>query len=217
MRRPLSPALVLCLGSTAWAGVPDDVHLDVIARSTLPVHVGGRVQAEGPHRVRFGIDAGWLPDAYLSAWPQADAWRGEVAAVELSTAPAVAFGADVGWRPLARIGWVVDVGWRSVVLRGAEQWTVPAPTFGFGAATAQRRVPVTAWTHLVVVDVGYEHLVDDHLVLRIDAGGAFGVASSSSAEQPAGTDASTADAVADRYRVSVVTPTLSIGVGYRFF
>lgn len=224
-------ALGLAVGSTARAAPPEDVHLDLVAGTTFPVDVGGRLQLELPHRLRLGFAGGWLPHAYIdvvneialaAGWYDDDTGR----LVSEGLADAAVFGVDLGWRPIPRKGLILGAGYQLVALGGGlvptDLVSAAVPLGGLGRSAGS--ADLSSLLHTVTVHLGYEQVWLDHLVLRVAVGGMFTVWSSTDIEGSGGllgaSDATwtRAEEYLDQtYRSYVHTPSLAVQLGYRFF
>ena len=119
--RMLIAAALVALAGTAHAQSPDPPadgrawHLGLEALTDFPMQVGAQVWVETPHRFRFTVSSGEMPDLYLqtinSIAVSAGAYNQSTASfiTELLDRAAT-FRLQVGWRPFARRGAYVEAG-----------------------------------------------------------------------------------------------------------
>lgn len=227
--------LALGWSPTALAsGIPEDLHLDLLGGTTLPIEVGGRVQLEVPHRLRVGLHAGWLPPPYVDLYNEVSTsagWYDDVTAalIAASIEDALVLGVDVGWRPLPRHGFFFGAGYQVAALGGAltgseviEAVTgTDVPDDRGGAA----QVDAAATVHFVTVDLGWEQVWLDRIVLRVALGGSFTVGSRSRLTTDVGRGGPAIEGLLDGgeaylddvFTSYVHTPTIAVHLGYRFF
>lgn len=172
----------------AWRD--DGWHLDTLVGTAFPLDVGGRIQLETPHRVRVGLEVGFMPGPYqdaiqgiLVSTGTYDAEQAEIVADSLSSSFTTGIG--IGWRPLVREGFHFDAGYRYVSLGGEST----REDLLFSAAginrpidlpsSEEREWDVRSSLHMVSVNLGWEFVPIEHFTIRIRLGGAFTVAASS--------------------------------------
>jgi hypothetical protein len=212
------------------------VSVDVQAMTVAPLDIGGRVTVEGPFRLRASTEIGALPPAYLdlinTICVSAGCYDETTASLISATLDgAVVWRTHLGWRPWAKHGCFFTAGYGLLALGGGltgeealEAATGRAPAFadghiGFDAA---------ATTHMVDGTLGWEWAVKRHFLIRAEAGMAFTVAADvhvtpqQSTGFPRIDDALGAlgDEAADYLHDEIVgyvhTPTVGLGVGWRF-
>ena len=144
--------VLLLVGNVAHAGEPDAApskwHLGVEWLTDVPLHVGGQVWVELPHRIRVSTSFGELPDLYLDA---INAVAVKAGAYDNRTADLISEALDqafswrlqVGWRPFRHRGAYFEVGFGILekeaglalasVITAATSFPAPqAPGLGFG-------------------------------------------------------------------------------------
>jgi hypothetical protein len=157
---------------------------------------------------------------------------------------ALVWNVHVAWRPFGRAGFYIAGGYRQVTLGGAvdpvevvEIATGQSPPAEV-RALLQSAYQVTSTLHMVDVELGWELVIARRLTLRFALGAALTARAHTEVEQvsvdvpsqyqgvvsQATVDGITAEArqvVADyldaTYERYVFTPTVSVGLGYRFF
>ena len=188
-----------------------------------------------PYRLRVAMGAGVLPGAYVdlinAVAVAADAYDENTARIirsSLETSMVLRF--HVGWRPFARYGFVVEVGYGLVALGGAVTnedllslaTGVPSPR----EPISHRDYDVTSTLHMVDVELSYRWVLARGLVLRVALGFAGTVAAQSKVE-PRFTPMAqmtvqrftnaVEDYLDDTYTSYVFTPTLTAAIGWRAF
>lgn len=231
LRRNLTPWVLLSalgMAAPAWAAPPKDTHLDLLSRTSLPVFLGGRLQAETPRRIRVGLNIGWLPPPYLELFNRASGarfWESfePNSAVSLALDGSFVGGVDVGWRPFKGNGFVFDAGYQFVALNGDQLGVARPESSTYAPSPEDWQIDISTILHMVTLEVGYEHVIDDRLVIRADFGGAFTLGttswvSSRNTAQTSTTLVSQRESeLAERYTEPLNTPTLTVSIGYRFF
>lgn len=226
--------LALLLGVGAALAGDGPYHLDLHVETRLPSHVGGRVAAEFPGRVRLAVGAGVLPGPYVDlvnavvvAFNGYDERTAEV--VKSSIQSSLAVQVEAGWRPLKRYGLVFDVGYQLLTLGGNATSAdvlyaasgVDVPDTGDG-----RSFDASSTLHQISVQVGWEEVIAGRVVIGGTLGGLFTVGAHSTVEpafdpliaepwERAGDEA--AAWLDETYLQYVHTPTVTLRVGYRFF
>lgn len=212
------------------AALAGETHLDLLGGTTLPVDVGGRLQLETPGRFRVGVDVGTIPGAYVDlvneivvAFEGYDPVTAELIASALERS--VTVGVDVGWRPWPKEGAQFWAGYLGLFAQGgltgteALEAVTGVPSDRVGAV----EVPLRATVHMVQTGLSWEQVWLDHLVLRVDLGGAFTVAAKTEIEpERAGALLSTAVEGYEDYLDGSIegwfhTPLVGVSLGARFF
>jgi len=168
----------------------DGWHLDTMVGTAFPLDVGGRIQVETPHRVRVGVDVGFMPGPYqdaiqgvLVAAGTYDEEQAQIVADSLSSSFTLRVG--LGWRPLVREGFFFDAGYRYVSLGG--QSTREELLFSAAdvdrpddlPASEQREWDVRSSLHMVSIQLGWECVPIEHFSIRLRIGGDFTAGASS--------------------------------------
>ncbi len=231
--------MMLCLALTALlhADEPepelrDDIHVDLLVRTTVPIDIGMRLQGELPGRLRWGVDVGGAPKAYINLVNDIVVSAGgydPATALLIGTAIQRSFvvGADLGFRPWRKLGLQFSAGYQAAFAGGG---LVGAETLeSVSGESFDREVsidlPMSTVLHMVAVDLSYEHVWYDKLVLRVDLGGAFTLWSQTRIEshddgvlgrtlRPALDEGEAY--IDDQIQRWLQTPTLGISLGFRF-
>jgi len=200
---------------------PAPVQVGVAARTDVPLFVGVQAMVEhGASRLRLTAAAGVLPAAYgrmlNGVASSAGAYDARVAStLSEGMGNGFAWNVHAGFRPFARHGLLLEVGYASVTLasEGDANALVPAAN---GVDTSFRYA-----SHLELVDarLGWEWIIAEHGVVQIAGGLSRVVGASTSFESPVlaenalGTGTGDVDSAFRRYGY---VPTASLAVGYRF-
>lgn len=203
------------------------------AGTEFPMSVALRGQIEAPFRLRLSSAVGVLPGPYVSA---INGILVGVGAYNQATADLIrdALGSSLVWRthlgyrPFARHGFTVEVGYGLVALGGgASASTIVSAATGASSPESGTEKPfrVSSALHMLDAELGWEWVLFEHLFVRAAAGGAFTVAASSSVtpdytpRAPRVTEAfgvSSAAYLDETYTTYVFTPVISSWVGYSF-
>jgi hypothetical protein len=211
-------------------------HLGAEVATNFPLDVAPlRLTFETPPRIRLTTSIGVLPDPYIdlvnSVLVSAGAFNETTAEViDDALGGSLVWRIQAGWRPLRNWGFYGDVGYQLMTL-GGEVTALSLLEIATG-----REVPsefaagfvVDSMLHMLVVELGYEWVIVDHLMIRFAIGYAGTMTSSTQVEpnfQPPPILQNTldefsrvsADYLDDTYQTFVHTPTLTLGIGYRFF
>jgi hypothetical protein len=212
-----------------------DAHLDVGVATQLPTDLGVKLSGELPSRVRLGLTAGFMPPPYLdliNGIATGFGWYGEPTAqlIDAALNNALIVRLDAGIRPIPKAGFTADAGYMLAFLGGGL-----APADAVSSAVADggdaESLQVHATLHLLTVTLGYDWVIADRVVLGPTLGGAFTLASSSSAEIGGSSGGrfgggSATDGVLERateelldqtFKSYVHTPTVGLRLSYRFF
>ena len=216
-------------------GAPVQVYLG--AATDVPLDIAARVTVEGPYRLRLTTSVGWMPAGYLdlingisveAGWY--DTTTASLIAVSLQNA--IVWRTHLGWRPFPRHGFQFEVGYGMASLGGglsaAEAVeTLTGQTFPRDAGE-DLAVSLGATVHMIDVSAGWEWVIRDHLFVRADLGGAFTLAAQSHITPDweithprvqTAVDEITAEGESylnDTFTTYVHTPTVGLGVGWRF-
>ena len=232
----------LLLGSVAHAKEP--AHVDAMVGTNVAVNIGAQIRIEGPYRIRGSLGLGFLPGGYLNIINSISTgfgWYDELTADLIAAAlkNSLIFHPRIGWRPIPKAGFHFDGGWMIAALggslTGAE--TVAVLTGEELADTPENAIAeigVNATDHMLTVDVGYEVVVKERLVMDFTLGGAFSVVATSKLEgvtsdsNRPGPGQQLVSGVSEELTAAgeqylnetftkyVHTPTVGIMVGYRF-
>lgn len=229
--------LLLFVPGMGWAA-DGGTHVDATAYTDFPVSVGIRSTIETPQRLRFSASAGAFPGPYLDTIQgiaTGAGWYSDALATVIDTALSRAWlmQFQAGWRPIEDRGFTVMGGYMPVFAAGGD-----ASSTDITAAMADDQSDgeesdahhLKSRIHLVTVQLGWEWLLAERLVLRSSVGGAFTVGSQTEATalstttsdrpgrealQSVGIEA--LEAYLDNtYQSYVHTATIGVEVGYRF-
>jgi hypothetical protein len=215
-------------------------HLEAEALTDVAIQVGGQVNVELPHRVRVSTSLGVLPEPYVKAingFVTAVGGYSEDtgALIEQVLKNSLVWKLQVGWRPWQERGFYFDLGYGLVTLGGGltGQEVITLATgrdVPQGAQDARLSYHVASTLHLITGEVGWRWLVwEERLLLRTSLGFIATVAASTEASPestprtPQGREASAqlsqyvSDYLDDIYTSYVFSPTVSVGIGWRFF
>jgi len=206
------------------------------AATDVPLHVGARVEAEFPHRIRVWTSVGVVPTAYVelidAVSQEFGNYNEETSQVIVETLDSsLVWRLHAGWRPFKRKGWGFDVGYMLATLGGS---TTDSALL---AAALGRPVPeegsnefdVSSTLHLLGFEASHRWNWKNGLTLRAALGFVSTVAASSTVTpqgDPVRTRLSRGFAndletyLDDVYTSYVHTPYVGVGVGYdlsRFF
>lgn len=205
------------------------------ARTDVPLFVGAEGFVEhGPTRLRLTGALGVLPGAYERlinrALSNAGAYDDRLArALNDTLATGFAWNAHLGFRPLARHGLLVEVGYGvATLVANGDARELVSREVGASVPTAQgidTTLGLRSTLHLVDARIGWEWLVADHVTVHASLGVSRAVAASTTLEQryldraPAlaqnaiAQGTGTLDDALTRYGW---TPTAGVAAGYRF-
>lgn len=211
-----------------------DWHLHGEALTDVPILMGGRVTVEGPYRLRLATTLGAMPPFYVdlinAVGEQFDGYT-EVTSALVSAAleSSLVWRLHAGWRPFESLGLYAELGYGLVALGGglSSEEVIAAATGGQPSqGAADRNYSIDAMLHMLDAEVGWEFVFWDALVLRASLGVAATLGSQTSVTpqfEPTArrlVDALTAETeryLDDIFTTYVITPTLTIAIGYRFF
>lgn len=229
-----SIVLAMIVPNRAQAQASRETHLDVQAQSNFPIDVGARVALEVPYRVRLSVAAGVMPRPYadtinalivaLGGYPSS---VGQLVAA--SFAGAFSGRIHVGWRPLVRYGFYVDVGYGLVGLGGGVGLAQLNEAAGRPPPNQDRDVyaslRVVSTLHMIDVELGYEQVFGRYFFVRGALGFAGTVAARTSITQPNGTVPARLQPYLDeaasyldtQYRAWAMSPVATLALGVRCF
>ncbi|MEZ4436417.1 MAG: hypothetical protein R3F65_28795 [bacterium] len=217
------------------ADAPFVWHLDAALVTDAPASLGAQVTATLPHRIRLGTSLGILPGAYVSlinAVATAAGWYTEDTAevIDDALSRAVVWTVQLGWQPWDDSGFHVDLGYGLAALGGAtSSGEALGAATGVPAPFAGEDYDIDSTLHTLRLDFGWRFdLYADALYL--DA--AIGVLTTVAAETvvtPPPSDRPFGQAgrqrladetetyLDDTYTTYVHSPTVTLGLGWRFF
>ncbi len=209
--------------------------VDVELVTEAPVMAGGRVTAEGPGRLRLSVAAGALPGVYLdgiNGLAVGEGWYTTTDAELISAALEDSFvlRTHLGWRPFERQGFFFAAGYGVVTLGGGLTGeevleAVLDMDFGLGGEVAWE---AAATLHMLDTAVGWEFVVARHLVVKVELGSTFTLAADTRVEPEEwptnpllesfaeGVSDEAEDWLTTELETYVHTPTVGLGVGWRF-
>ncbi len=214
-------------------------HLDLELITDVPVDVGARVSAELPYRLLVSTSLGGLPGGYvdvINAIVTAVGGYDDTTASVISSAlqSSLVWRTHVGWRPLRHYGLYFQAGYGLVTL-GGEGTSGDLLALATGddelIGTGNDVVELRSTLHMIDAEIGYQFLlVRDMLSIRAALGFAGTVGARTRADltdtglQPPRTRLALEEAATyvegyldGIYTQYVMTPVITVGVGYRFF
>ena len=228
--RPGGPRIASTVTTTAAAELPARRPWRLTAEvvTDFPVFLGAEATLELPGRFLFGAGIGGVPNGYLQATSELviavaslDGPEAEVVTESLSGSwVARVF---VGWRPFARHGFFVRLGYAAINLSGQldDATSIATITRLPRAAAAGGAANLDSTLHGLDALVGYRWVFGG-LSVRVGLGlfATLGASASISVESPLNPSLTAQlaregeDYLEDIYRSYVFTPSLGIGVGY---
>ncbi len=216
--------------------MPMPLHVQPEIVTEFPVHVGARVTAEGPYRLRYSLSGGSMPGPYLDtihAVSTSFAWYDDLTAdlISATLQNSLVIRNHLGWRPFAKLGFQFEVGYGWVGLGGGltgaeviEAATGKSLNGEFGENLA---VDAKATLHMLDATVGWDQRVWRGLHARLDLGAAFTLGSKTvltpEFDVPRRAEPAVDDLMAegeayldDTFRTYVHTPTVGLGLGWQF-
>jgi hypothetical protein len=233
-RAALALLMAAMLASSGAASA--QLHLDVEAGTDFPISVGGGLRLEVPYGIRIGTTVGVMPSGYVQAINAAVVSAGgytESTAdlVETTLQSSLAWRTHVGW--IASFGLYVDVGYGLITLGGGSSGeAIVASATGTAipeGSSGDRQYDVSSTLHMFDVEIGWQGVFWDSMVVRAALGFAGTLAATSSVDQQFATSTTAGQRAVDRfedwaegylvdtYTSYVFTPVITVAVGYRFF
>jgi len=234
MTESLSVALVgvLLWGSAAFAQSPSPAPIQgsIEVVTDVPILVGVRPTVYVPGRLHWAGTVGFMPRGYLQLVDSISVsagWYDPITAdlIEAALGSALIVRNHIGWQPFQKHGFFFEAGHGVAFLGGG---LVVGDLLG--EATGQFVPPTLAGRGLRVntvvqqldVALGWRFEVAEHVLVRLDIGGAFTIASSTRI-QPEGGELPFSgpflregeDYLDSTLKKYVHTPTIGIGIGYR--
>jgi hypothetical protein len=167
-------------------------QLDLALRTDVPVMVGASATVEGAHRLRGRLSGGFMPGPYVDLTNAAMTGFGVYSTtvadiIELALRRSLVLRVEGGWRPIEGRGLTLGGGYQLLGLGGDStdlslfgEAMDPRLLDSAQGVTGDLEVGVAA--HMLTVEVGYEWVVKDHLVLTASLGFAGTVAAGARAE-----------------------------------
>lgn len=233
MHRLIIPALVSLLLSPAAQA---DWSLVLEGLTDVPVQAGAKVTLEFPFRLQLSTSVGAMPGSYVdlinAVVVSADGYDQQTAdLVSDALQNSLVWRLHLGFRPLADYGWYLAFGYGLVALGGGlsnEDVVVLAtgeapPALGSGET---RSYSVSSRLHMLDGEVGWCFMLWEGLTLRLALGFSGTVSASAKVNPdypvliPQVVEAFTRPAeryLVDVYEKYVFTPTVSVGLGWKFF
>lgn len=200
------------------------VHVGVAARTDAPLFVGAEAMLEHrATRLRLTAAVGAMPSSYArlvnSAVSGAGAYDSRVAnALDETMTSSFAWNVHAGFRPFEDHGLLLELGYASATIAASGD----AQSLVSGGFANPTGIDTTfkLSSHLQMVDlrIGWEWVIEDHLLIQASGGLSRVVGASSSldsalAQNALGTSTADLDSAFRRYGY---IPTVSLAVGYRF-
>lgn len=224
----MPPAVLLALAAAAGPDDASDWRLHVEAGTDVPVQVGGRIEVEGPYRLRLWTSLGVIPRAYVSlidaASQELGGYNDQTSELIVSSLErSLIWRLQVGWRPWADAGFAFDAGYMLATLGGD---TTGAAVIGAAIgqdvnATNGGEYDIDATLHLVGGEVSYRWHLGDGFGIRA-ALGFVGTVASDTRVTPLGPTAPARQGLAqgletyldDIFTSYVFTPYLGLAGSY---
>ncbi len=212
---------------------PARLTLGAEALSEFPLMVGGRIWVELPGRLSLGTSLGYLPGAYEQAvnatLMSAGAYDSQTGAViESIMEDSFIFRVSLGWRPFAKHGAYLRLGYVLALLEGSlspELVQTAAGSLPVPVATLSRYLDgysMESTLHMLHAEIGWQWVVAKGLSLRLGLGAAMTVGASSSIvdhgnhpQQVTALLAPTEAYLDDILTSYVFTPTVTLAVGWQ--
>lgn len=209
--------------------------LDLSAATWIPLSVGPELSVELPGRVLAQVHVGWMPELYsntvTNTLEDAGVYDREIGdLVDGAVRGATTWRLAAGWRPFAKAGLELTLGYAHVSLDGATNSDeviplVPADVADQIAAEVGNDVDINldSSIHHVTIGAGWRWLIAERLVIRANIGYLQAFTSSSTLDIGGRPDltslaAPTVESVLhDHYMRYVKLPVVGVSVGYRFF
>lgn len=227
-------ALALALLTVSSASAVEDRawSLQSYSNGSPRTGVTGSMLAELGSRTRFTVDLGFAAPTWVEIYGRTSAgreWQPPVLldALSIASSSSVLGGARFGWRPLARHGLVLDAGYRFVAINDRQLGGFVGGPEGLPAppVVGVLDLDVAKTLHLATVELAWEQTLAKRVLLRVDVGGVFVVASTRAGitermdvDAPSDLDQALLDHdLADRLSAAVATPRVGVALGWRFF
>jgi hypothetical protein len=211
-------------------------HLDLVANTDVPLTVGADIRLETPHRLQLSASLGALPSDYIGLINKAvvalDGYdEGTANVVGQALSDSLVLRLRLGWRPMSKRGFYVQVGYSLVTLGGGvsgkDLLSLALDHTPEDVGTIQS-YSVESTLHMLDVELGWQWTFVRTYVLRIGLGFSATIESSTQVTPkftPIPITAKAVNAFADAaaryldetYQNYVFTPTATIGFGVRFF
>jgi hypothetical protein len=212
----------------------DPFALDISAVTLVPLSIGPELDIELPGRILAQVHVGWMPELYsqtlTDALENAGVYDDTVGAlIDGALQSATTWRLAAGWRPFAKHGLEITLGYAHVSLEGAtttaelEPLVSPDVAEELNAELGNVRIRLDSRIHHVTAQVGWRWLIAERLVVRANLGYMQAFDSSTSLNIQANPEvtrlaAPTVESVLhDHYMRFIKIPVVGLGVGYRFF
>ena len=220
----------------------DPFALDLALSTMAPVSVGPDVSVELPGRVLLHAHLGWMPDVYSRTLTrtlrEAGAYDDAVGRlIDGGLQSSTTWHLGAGFRPFAKLGFELKLGYARVSLNGATSTSEIMPLVNaeiaerLKAEVAERLnteigdvgIDLDSQIQHLTLAAGWRWLIADRVVIRTSLGYMQAFDSNSSLQIEAFPEltrlaAPTVEAVLhDHYMRYIKIPFVGLGVGYRFF
>ena len=208
-------------------------HLALEAGLSMPLSAGAWLTVTSPSGLRIQTGFGGMPGVFIEVVNGVGRGLGllkerTAELIKTSVARGFSWTLEVGGHPMADQGLYLVGGYGLLGLSGgfesASLYEISAGELAADAASdAGDNVAygVESLVHMVRVEVGWEFVIQQSLVIKLGVGAAFTVAAhtrASAQEDPSSGMATEAEAfLQDVYTRYVHTPTINLTIGYRFF
>jgi hypothetical protein len=195
--------------------VSDDWMFSIEGVTHAPIDAGLQVGLELPMGLRFFGGYGVMPSMYreiITVTAASAVDGGTRALVENAFDDGNAWRVAVGIRPFKSLGFYLDAGYSRVTLSGSATASELTGLSGVSAGAYDAQTQIDMW----LVELGYQALIADRVVLGI-AGGAMGAFGSKTTIESEGSDAPVFEeqaAQADSALESYAVPTLTLRLGF---
>lgn len=195
--------------------ISDDWMFSIEGVTHAPIDAGLQVGLELPMGLRFFGGYGVMPSLYrelITATAASSVDTGTRALVENAFDDGNAWRVAIGIRPFKSLGFYLDAGYSRVTLSGSATASELTGLSGLSADSYNAQTKIDMW----LVELGYQALIADRVVLGIAAGamGTFGskteIKSEGSDDPVFAEQAAQADSALESYAV----PTLTLRLGF---
>jgi len=210
-------------------------HLALEAGLSMPLSAGAWLTVTSPFGLRIQTGFGGMPGVFIEVVNGVGRGLGllkerTAELIETSVAGGFSWNLEVGGHPMADEGLYLVAGYGLLGLSGgfdsASLYDMGAGELSADAASGPENnvaYGVESLVHMVRIEVGWEFVIQQSLVIKLGVGAAFTVAAQTRAsahtqEDPSSGMATEAEVfLQDVYTRYVHTPTINLAVGYRFF
>ena len=154
--------------TSAQDTVPDNIDVDLMVGTTLPVSIGASATVHVPKRVFFEASLGWLPNAYVRTVNGVSTRFGfyddfTADSISDSMQNGLAARTAIGWRPFKRRGFEISFGYDLIWAKGR----VKVP---FNFDDVPDSAPVKTTLHAVDGIIGGRWKIRNKILIRVGAG-----------------------------------------------